>query len=275
MTYASSLDTAPAANNSSAPGASAARRTIIVNADDWGRNRETTDRIAECIAAGVVSSTSAMVFMEDSERAAALAGERGVDAGLHLNLSSPLTAVRTPSKLVEHQERVRRFLTSGRAARFLYHPLLTASFEYAVRSQLDEFARLYGAMPARVDGHHHMHLCANVWLQRLLPEGLILRRNFTPEAKTRGSLVQLFRRWQDAGIEKRYRTTDYFFSLPPLDLPARLPKILELAKQFTVEVETHPVNPAEYRFLMDGDFARNAGSIAIASRYAVPLSHPA
>ena len=54
---------------------------LVINADDWGRTRDTTDRTLECHERGSVSSVSAMVFMEDSERAAALARERDMDAG--------------------------------------------------------------------------------------------------------------------------------------------------------------------------------------------------
>ena len=56
---------------------------LVINADDWGRDRDTTDHTLECIRAGSVSSVSAMVFMEDSEGAAARAREQGIDAGLH------------------------------------------------------------------------------------------------------------------------------------------------------------------------------------------------
>src|SRR2546426_10477618 len=45
---------------------------LIMNADDWGRDRQTTDRTFECVLRGTVSSVSAMVFMEDSERAATI-----------------------------------------------------------------------------------------------------------------------------------------------------------------------------------------------------------
>ena len=65
---------------------------LIVNADDWGRDRLTTDRILDCVTAGAVSAVSAMVFAEDSERAAALALDRSIDVGLHLNFTSPFTA---------------------------------------------------------------------------------------------------------------------------------------------------------------------------------------
>src|SRR6266853_755277 len=37
--------------------------SLIVNADDWGRDPYTTDRILDCSARGVVSSVSAMVLL--------------------------------------------------------------------------------------------------------------------------------------------------------------------------------------------------------------------
>src|SRR5689334_18341851 len=40
---------------------------LIVNADDWGMDRDTTDQILKCASCGSVSSASGMVFMEDSE----------------------------------------------------------------------------------------------------------------------------------------------------------------------------------------------------------------
>jgi len=52
------------------------RGLLVINADDWGRDRTTTDKILECTNVGTVSSVSAMVFMEDSERAAALSRDQ-------------------------------------------------------------------------------------------------------------------------------------------------------------------------------------------------------
>src|SRR5216683_5350061 len=150
---------------------------LIVNADDWGRDHETTERIFECIRRGTVSSVSAMVFMEDSERAAALAMERGVDAGLHLNFTTPFSARQCPPSLAGRQQDLARYLLRYRLAQVVFHPGLMRSFEYVLAIQLDEFRRLYGAAPDRLDGHHHMHLCANVLFGRLLPVGTIARRS--------------------------------------------------------------------------------------------------
>jgi predicted glycoside hydrolase/deacetylase ChbG (UPF0249 family) len=45
----------------------------IVNADDLGLDRESTDAILECFAATRLTSATSMVWMVESERAAAAA----------------------------------------------------------------------------------------------------------------------------------------------------------------------------------------------------------
>jgi len=243
---------------------------LIINADDWGRDVDTTDRSFDCVARKTVSSVSAMVFMEDSERAANLAQQNGIDAGLHLNLTTPFSARQCSSRLVEHQQTLSSFLRSRRFAQAIFHPGLMVSFEYAVCAQLDEFERLYGTPAKRVDGHHHMHLCANVFFQKLLPKDVIVRRNFSFAPGEKGYMNRLYRRWQDTRLARRHHMTDFFFALPPFYPVERLKRIFDLARQFTVEVETHPINSDEYRFLADGDLTRCAGEVAVAQRYNLP-----
>ena len=240
---------------------------LIINADDWGRDRDVTDRALECLSRDVLSSVSAMVFMEDSERAAALAAEHSVDTGLHLNLTTPFSAPGLGSKLKQQQEAITRFLRTSRLFPALYHPGLADAFESVVRSQLEEYERVYGRPASRVDGHHHMHLCANVQFQRLLPAGTIVRRNFSFVPGEKSILNRLYRRWQDRRLANRHRITDFFFSLPPLEPPRRLEKIFDLAVHATVEVETHPINPDEYTFLIGGGLERTARVIDMARGY--------
>lgn len=241
---------------------------LIVNADDWGANRETTDRTLECALRGTVSSVSAMVFMEDSERAAAIARERGIDAGLHLNLTTPFSAV-CPARLVEHQARISRYLLRRRLSQVVFHPGLAPSFEYVVKAQLAEFRRLYGQKAVRIDGHHHMHLSANVFLSGLLPEGAIVRRNFSFAPGEKSFANRAYRRIVDRALARKHRLADFFFSLPPLEPASRLQRIFSLARHWIVELETHPVNPEEYRFLVGDEILRWTGSLPIAQRYAV------
>ena len=243
---------------------------LIVNADDWGRDTENTDRTLDCVLCGAVSSVSAMVFMDDSERAAAIAQERRIDAGLHLNFTSRFSGPGTSSLLIGHQHRLSRFLQRHRLAQVLFHPGLINSFEYVVSVQLDEFRRIYGEGPNRVDGHHHMHNCANVILRKLIPSGIVVRRNFTIQRREKGLCNRMYRRLVDNMLQRRHRLTDFFFALPPLEPPDRLRRIFSLAQEFVVEVETHPVNPQEYRFLTKGEIFRLAGGIQVARRF-VPL----
>src|SRR2546426_6533361 len=108
---------------------------LIVNADDWGRDSRTTGKILDCFQRRAVSSVSAMVFMEDSERAAAMARERGVDAGLHLNLTTLFSAPKCPERLLERQGELARYLLRHRLAQAVFHPGLVRCFEYVVAAQ--------------------------------------------------------------------------------------------------------------------------------------------
>jgi predicted glycoside hydrolase/deacetylase ChbG (UPF0249 family) len=247
-------------------GATAATGMLIVNADDWGRDVQTTNRILDCVAAGAVSAVSAMVFMEDSERAAALARERGIEAGLHLNFTTSFLASRCSSRLLEHQQQIARHLLRHRLAQILFNPVLMSSFRYVVAAQLDEFRRIYGADAQRLDGHHHMHLCANVLWQRLLPAGTIVRRNFSFDRGEKAIWNRFYRQAVDRKLARRHRLTDFFFSLPPLNPSARLEHIYSLARRQVVELETHPANPAEYQYLVAGEMLRQIGDL--------PLSPP-
>jgi hypothetical protein len=242
---------------------------LIINADDWGRTTETTDRIYECFSQRAVSSVSAMVFMEDSERASAIARESGVDAGLHLNFTTPFSARQCPTVVADHQTKIARYLRQGRLWQAIFNPLLTRSFQYVVAAQLDEFCRLYGAPPKRLDGHHHMHLCANVLWGELLPPGTVARRNFSFQPGEKSLWNRLYRQMVDHRLARRHRVTDYFFSLEPVEPLSRLQRVFGLASGSVVEVETHPVNADEYRFLVEGEIFRHTGSVQIASRFAV------
>jgi hypothetical protein len=245
--------------------------SLIINADDWGRDAETTDRILDCVTMSTVSSTSAMVFMEDSARAAELAREHDVDCGLHLNLTTQFSAADCPQRLKEHQASVIRYLRANRLAQVVYHPGLASSFRYVVMSQIEESERLYGCKPRRVDGHHHMHLCANVLVAKLMPEGTIARRNFSFGPGEKGRINRIYRSAIDGILARRHRLTDYFFSLPPLQPQSRVREIFGTARGAVIEVETHPINPEEYKFLTGGEVLRAAGDIRISQGFTDPV----
>ena len=106
-----------------------------------------------------------------------------------------------------------------------------------------------------------------VVFDKLLPEGTIVRRNFSFAAGEKGFANRMYRRIIDSRIKSRHILTDYFFSLAPLEPLGRLERICALAAENIVEVETHPVNAEEYTFLTEDGFRTFSKRIRIARRF--------
>jgi predicted glycoside hydrolase/deacetylase ChbG (UPF0249 family) len=132
----------------------------------------------------------------------------------------------------------------------MYYPGLGRELEAVYRAQADEFRRLYGKEPSHVDGHQHKHLCPNMVLGRILPEGTKVRRNFTFFPGEKSWLNRVFRELVDRRLARRHVLTDYFFSLRDCLKTRRIRPVRELAAAANVEVMTHPIYPEEKRFLL-------------------------
>ena len=223
---------------------------IIVTADDYGKNRRATDSIFECFSKKRITSASVMVFMEDSERAASLAAKTGLELGLHLNFTMPFSAPETPPHLRKQQGKVISYLSSHKLAQAIYNPFLSDAFRFLCREQEDEFKNLYGRAPAFYNGHHHMHLCANILAGKLLPQGAPVRRTFKFERGEKNRINRLYRRYVDRIVSKRHISTDRFFSIQPLQDRERLKRIFAYAENESVEIEVHPENMEETEFLL-------------------------
>lgn len=238
---------------------------LLVNADDWGRSISETDSALECVAAGRVTSVTAMVFMADSERAAGLAREAGVPVGLHLNLCESFSGDKVPADVVAVQSRIVRFLNSHKYSLLLYHPGLRRSFAQAYRDQIDEFQRLYGQPPTHVDGHRHKHLSTNVLIGNVIPRGQKIRRGFFFWPDEKSFLNRAYRRVVDWRVAQRYVTTDYFFSLAQCYEEERLERVLALAEGSNVEIMCHPANRPERALLLGDEFGRRLARLNLGS----------
>jgi chitin disaccharide deacetylase len=228
---------------------------LIVNADDWGRSVMETDAALRCYKAGRITSVSAMVFMANSEQAAELAKENAIDAGLHLNFSETFTGRNIPTRLRKSHNRLVRYLRRTKYTQLFYNPFLRDAFSYSYHAQAEEFARLFGNPPARVDGHHHMHLCANLLVNRLIPVGMNVRRNFSFWPGEKSWLNRAYRTLVDRWLARRYRVTDYFFDLSQCIENNKLGRVISLAKSSNVELMTHPIVEGEAEYLMSDEFA--------------------
>jgi predicted glycoside hydrolase/deacetylase ChbG (UPF0249 family) len=227
---------------------------LIINADDWGRSVAETDAALGCYKRERITSVSAMVFMEDSERAAELAKENELDVGLHLNFTDNFTTNQYPQTLGNYHSEIVRFLRGHKYSQLLYNPFLRKGFAYSYEAQVEEFARLYTKPPSHIDGHHHMHLCANVLLSNTIPAGAKLRRNFSFWPGEKSVLNRTYRWLVDRWLARRYCLPDYFFDLTQCIEEKKLDRVAALAKSSDVELMTHPIVNKEEAYLMSDGF---------------------
>lgn len=196
-----------------------------------------------------------MVFMGDSKRVAKLATDHKVDdVGLHLNFSEEFTDASCLEALKDHHRRVVRFLRRNKYAQLFYNPSLRKAFAFSYRAQMEEFVRLFEKSPSHIDGHHHMHLCANVLLSNMIPAGVKMRRNFSFWPGEKSWLNRAYRALVDRWLARRYRLTDYFFDLTQCIQEKKLDRVAALARSSNVEVMAHPIVPMESEYLMGNQF---------------------
>lgn len=223
---------------------------LIVNADDFGGNRLATDRILECFSAKAITSTSAMMYMSDSRRAAALSQASDLPVGLHLNLTQAFEDPRTPGDVRARQARAVGYFASGRRRRFTYNPFVSTLVKACVADQLACFRQLFGREPTHIDGHNHVHLSPTALLA--LPRGARVRGGEDPPS---GGLTPkaVLARARHAVIAQRHVTTDHFYAIDRLgDSPsvADVQALLAPASRSTAEVMTHPNRERDYTLLM-------------------------
>lgn len=226
---------------------------IIINADDWGRSRSETDAALACFAKGRITSVSAMVFMQDSQRAADLAKEADLAVGLHLNLNEAFNASGVPERLMEGLQCFARFLDWNKFSQILYNPLMANKLDFLYRTQVEEFVRLYGRVPTHFDGHRHFHLCSNMLMGLVIPRGLKVRSSFSFWPGEKGLVNRAYRNAVNAWLRGRYVVTDYFFSLKQCAATPRMERLVKLADQSSVELMTHPAVPNEFRYLQSDE----------------------
>ena len=222
---------------------------LFVNADDLGCSQKITNSIINCYAKERIHTTSAMVFMADSERAAGLAKTNQLLTGLHLNFDQELTARNVPAKLLEHHRAVLRYLKKWKWNQVIYNPFLYKSFDYVFQAQWDEFEKLYGEMPIKLDGHHHMHLCMNMLFSGKIPKSIKIRRNFSFRGGEKHQINRLYRYLVDCFLASNFICTDFFFSLTPIDIQ-RIKQIISISKSKDVEIMVHPGVDSECLFLL-------------------------
>ena len=205
-------------------------RLVIVNADDLGRTSGINAGIFEAHRDGVVSSATLMVASPAAEEAAAaLPDHPRLGIGLHVTLTGSVPTLppgRVPSLLDPEGRFPRRpeGLTGADPAEVLAE----------VRSQLERFRELTGALPTHLDSHHHSHR------QPVVLEALVevAREHRLP---VRNASPAVGRRLREAGLETTDAFVEHFFGEE-----ASLETVLEIFRgigEGSTEVMCHPAYP--------------------------------
>jgi chitin disaccharide deacetylase len=128
---------------------------LVVCADDYGLTPGVSRAIRELLAARRISATSVMAASEfwPAEAPALKAVAAGADIGLHVTLTDHIPLGPMPS-----------FAPSGRfpAMGAIYKAGLTRRLPLdeigaEIERQITGFITHFGAAPAHIDGHHHIH----------------------------------------------------------------------------------------------------------------------
>jgi chitin disaccharide deacetylase len=124
-------------------------KRLVINADDFGMCAGVDHGIGEAMTAGVVTSTSCLVFGEPPVIPAAIRGRVGVH--LRLTDGAPVCASSEIPSLVNAEG---RFPSSREAVRM--RRISAVEVEREWRAQMAMFLRS-GVKPTHIDTHHHSH----------------------------------------------------------------------------------------------------------------------
>jgi hopanoid biosynthesis associated protein HpnK len=140
-----------------------ARRSAIINADDFGLTPGVNRGIVSAFREGVLTSTTMMVNMRFFDEAVELARENDdLPVGIHLTLlwGRPVSNPASVPSLVDREGRFPRSLaTLGR--RYLLGRLQPEQVRIEFRAQVDKFVRA-GLTPTHLDTHKHVHCLPGV-----------------------------------------------------------------------------------------------------------------
>ncbi|MCR5268138.1 MAG: ChbG/HpnK family deacetylase [Lachnospiraceae bacterium] len=135
--------------------------SLILNADDYGKNESVNRAIRECFKAGSIDRTTLMVNMPCAGDAARAAKEEGFAdrVGLHLNLTEgmPLTEpIKSNPLFCDEQGRFHAQFRQKTVNRLYMDRLSLDQIYTELSAQLNRYAEL-GLSLFHIDSHHHIH----------------------------------------------------------------------------------------------------------------------
>ena len=133
------------------------KRSLLINADDFGYNDDVTDSTIDLFERGAIRSATIMVGMPASQRAIAYARAQGrrFSFGLHFNIVDGMRPRSTaPSTLLDAAGQFRMSPVQRRSAASFR--LARRDIEAELEAQLAELRRA-GVDISHIDSHGHLH----------------------------------------------------------------------------------------------------------------------
>ena len=222
-------------------------KRLIINADDFGWDVETTSTTISLIQRGIVTSASIMLGRPATEMALKYARSRAGDKisfGLHLNIVDGMLPVsHQPHSLVNRTGSFRRSHYQRIAA--LFGRLRASDLEQEIRAQLDLLLES-GICPTHVDSHGHLHKIPQI--ARVLSEVLkeydinyVRRSQNIYHGHSLSDFLDTYSAWRSP----KFLSTDYFYA--PNGRGDWLQQFIGDLPVGTTELGVHPGNAEEWR----------------------------
>ena len=134
---------------------------IIINADDFGKDKKTTLAIVEAINLGICTNTTLMVNMPYADQAVALAKKNNFieHVGLHINLTEgkPLnSSIKKIKTFCDDYGNFTGEFRRNKKNRLIMNTLETNAILEEIEAQIQKFIA-YGFKTIHIDSHHHIH----------------------------------------------------------------------------------------------------------------------
>ena len=132
---------------------------LIINGDDFGLSQNYSRNILKCFDCGVLSSTSVIVNYPDNYNMIEELSSRGIDCGLHLNISSGISISRKKTSITDDN------------LNFFPPPLFFLKYQMGkirLEDIFEEFTQQtkkileFGITPTHLDVHHHLQLIPQI-----------------------------------------------------------------------------------------------------------------
>lgn len=192
-------------------------RKLIINADDFGFNREVVDGIIECHKTGTITSATLMVNMPAAQYAVEESKKYpNLSVGIHLNL--------TAGKPISEPKKIPTLI--GPDGNFSNHKdvyelanrfkLVSSQIEREFCAQIEKFFS-FGITPSHCDSHHHVAACLQTFpiklklLKRYNIKRLRTQRGFYRFDKTSSQKLKTLLKMLKTNVIKLPTRTYYEF----------------------------------------------------------------